>query len=373
MINREIVNVPIVLFLGAGASAPLGKWLMSDFLVYLRSRLNNRLPDLLDAIARYKSHDLEAMMDELADLCDKPYLSDTTRVNYITDLLDPSRSEIRKLESVPSEFSKQYKLLVDQCQSLRFEIEKLIFEHYREVDTEKARELYDPVLKVIIDSTRSARSATEQALAPIVIPIFTTNYDLTIETFAETNPDITLINGFHRTKWKRSEFDEFQPNKTGIYIALFKLHGSVNWYRDIDGSIKEGGVALYQHSDPKIRNLIIYPAQNKIALEDPFLLAYEYFQRSLDQALNVVFIGYSFRDYDTVTKIKASLNYNSELRVAILDPASDSLIEKWFKGYEDRITPLCFRFGFEAASYLSPLGQFCQDFGRAGRELGLNT
>lgn len=370
MINREIVNVPIVLFLGAGASAPLEKWLMADFLVHLQSRLNNDLKSLLQAIAEYKSWDLEAIMDELADLCDKPYLSDTNRVNYITDLLDPSRSEARKLGPMPSEFSKQYKLLVNKCQSLRFEIEKLIFEHYREVDAEKARELYDPVLKVIIDSTRSARSATEQALAPIVIPIFTTNYDLAIEALAETRGDITLINGFYRAKWKRSEFDEFKPNETGIYIVLFKLHGAVNWYYDIDGQIKEGGVALYQHSDPKIRNLVIYPAQNKIALEDPFLLAYEYFQRSLDQALNVVFVGYSFRDYDTVTKIKAGLNYNSKLRVAVLDPASDRLIEKWFKSYEDRVTPLCFRFGFEAASYLSPLGEFCQRF--SGRE-GLNT
>lgn len=358
MISRKIVGAPIVLFLGAGASAPLGKWLMADFLLNLQTQLTGSLRELLHAIARYKSWDLEAIMDELTDLCDKPYLSDTNQVNYITDFLDPNRTEARKVAgSIPSEFSKHYQVMVDQCRSLRFEIEKLIFEHYRKIDPEKVRELYDPLLELIINLIRRSGLLADQSLSSIVVPIFTTNYDLAIERLTEVRDDIILVNGFHRAIWKRSEFDEFNPKGHGIYLLLFKLHGSVNWYRDIDGKVKEGGVALYQHSDPEIRNVVIYPAQNKIALEEPFVTAYEYLQRCLDEALHVVFVGYSFRDYDTITKIRASLNYNPNLRLWFLDPSANTLVEKWFKGYENRISSLCFNFGIEPTNYLGPLGE----------------
>jgi hypothetical protein len=128
------------------------------------------------------------------------------------------------------------------------------------------------------------------------------------------------------------------------YLILFKLHGSVTWYDD-GGVIKYLGASIHRPSNERIKNVLIYPAKNKIALDDPFFTAYDYFQRCLDHSVSGVFIGYSFRDYDTVTKIKSALKVNDKLRLLILSPNADEIVLQFFPDFGGRLVPLSYEFG----------------------------
>ena len=59
-------------------------------------------------------------------------------------------------------------------------------------------------------------------------------------------------------------------------------------------------------------------------MDDPFYSAYDNFGRKLDEATHLVVIGYSFRDFGIVTKIKSSIKINTNLKVIIIDPINNS-------------------------------------------------
>jgi hypothetical protein len=76
MITNEIAESPRLLFLGAGASKPLGKMLMGEFVEHLTKQVSNEpYAELLRAICR-KKPDLEFLIEQLEEICTKGYLGD---------------------------------------------------------------------------------------------------------------------------------------------------------------------------------------------------------------------------------------------------------------------------------------------------------
>jgi hypothetical protein len=370
--NESIVSSKIVLFAGAGASQPFGKWLMDEFLDHLIETIRSPyvppkgLHGLVEAIISYKGKDLENILKEINDLIEKAeYLGDTTKVNFIHDLLD-QEAEVRKRMAVlpgsgslptffPSTYSKNYSRLAGLCQELRSVIEKTIFDHYSVVDKEKVVELYDPLINILSKGVGEANT----------LPIFTTNYDICFEEYCKEK-GLSLIDGFPLSPstgrdyiWEDSNFDKFIPDKNKKHLILFKLHGSVTWYEE-RGMVKYLGASLHLNGKGSIKNTIIYPAKNKIALGDPFFTAYDYFQRCLDRASIALFIGYSFRDYDTVTKIKSALKHNPNLRILVLSVHASKVVDAIFPIFRDRIEAIPFKFGIplHQNSYLNQIAEF---------------
>ena len=234
-------------------------------------------------------------------------------------------------------------------------IERTIFRHYGVINKEKVVATYDPLINIL----------TGRVGEPKILPIVTTNYDICFEEYCKEK-GLSMIDGFPSSPgvgrdftWEEKNFDRFDPDGTKTHIILFKLHGSVTWY-DENGVIKYLGASLHQGEKEAIKNVIIYPAKNKIALGDPFFTAYDYFQRCLDQALVAIFIGYSFRDYDTVTKIKSALKYNSKLAILLFSPHASEIIDSVFPSFKDRIEAVPFRFGtaLHQTSYLKQISDF---------------
>lgn len=74
MVTNEIVESPRLLFLGAGASKPLGKMLMGEFVQHLLSGFpNESYSPLLRAICE-KNPDLEFLIEQLEEISSKRYL-----------------------------------------------------------------------------------------------------------------------------------------------------------------------------------------------------------------------------------------------------------------------------------------------------------
>ncbi|MGO9531722.1 MAG: SIR2 family protein [Syntrophobacteraceae bacterium] len=117
------------------------------------------------------------------------------------------------------------------------------------------------------------------------VRIFTLNYDLTIEKSLENLRDCDLQLGFDsENKWNSYCYEDGRAD-----IYLYKLHGSIDWYRDEDGIINK---SINKVDKP----FIIFGVDNKMQSIDPFFyLTYQFREYALRASI-IVIIGYSFGD-----------------------------------------------------------------------------
>lgn len=334
--NKHIIGSKIILFLGAGSSQFLDKPLMTSFVdVLIDSIQDAEFKKIINTIVEREGKDLETLLHEIDGICERTYFKGA-RQNYLKDRLGLHTQlgllAVYKYKSEApskSDFGEKYANLCRDCESLKWLIYDKIFEVYFDIDKIKTTKLYEPLFNIL-------KSALGKKLT---IPIFTTNYDKSIEFFSDTSKAIELVDGFEinsKTKThvlKRSVFEKFKPKKRKINICLFKLHGSIFWYK-VDGETVYSPVSTQTPSVIDIEPVILYPNNTKQITYDPFITSYCYLQRSLDRAEYAIFIGYSFRDDITVTFLKNALRFNNKLRVVLIDPNANNLFEKHFKFYK---------------------------------------
>jgi hypothetical protein len=128
-----------------------------------------------------------------------------------------------------------------------------------------------------------------------VCDLFTLNYDTVIEATLEADK-ATYIDGF--TGAETAHFDDnlFDDCKN-ISFKLYKLHGSLNWTRDDDGTVRRRpGASL-----GSAKRLVIYPAEQKYFLTQfgVYELLMNRFRARLRETRpnnKLVVLGYSFCD-----------------------------------------------------------------------------
>jgi len=124
--------------------------------------------------------------------------------------------------------------------------------------------------------------------------VFTLNYDLCVEKACSSLTPFVIERGFedNNSGWEWRRFDPNADDSTDIY--LYKLHGSVDWQKSSDGSIKS---SASPSRIPKKEVAIIFGTSYKFQYVDPFLfLAYELRKRTRDTAKLIITIGYGFAD-----------------------------------------------------------------------------
>jgi hypothetical protein len=162
------------------------------------------------------------------------------------------------------------------------------------------------------------------------VKIFTTNYDLCFEHAAARSRFI-VIDGFSHTL--QQQFDggyytydvvrrdrerdtpEYLPN----VFHLYKLHGSVDWERD--------GREIVKVNKPA-KPLIIYLGESKFqsSYDQPYLEMMSRFQMSLREPNSALVVcGFGFNDQHVAEPILAAARSNVGLRIAVVDPAAESL------------------------------------------------
>jgi hypothetical protein len=137
----------------------------------------------------------------------------------------------------------------------------------------------------------------------ISLSIATTNYDRAIEIAASRAVGAPLRDGFE--DFAGREFAEWTGDWTDGNIALFKLHGSTDWYRgDQDRIIKlrhpmplYGGLRVMpKESDKAVSSALVLPSREKIVTHPPFQEISYGFRRRAEEAEMLVFVGSSLRD-----------------------------------------------------------------------------
>jgi hypothetical protein len=120
------------------------------------------------------------------------------------------------------------------------------------------------------------------------VRIFSLNYDLCLERWAGDRP---LEMGFDREResWDFRRFESRDEEAPHVY--LYKLHGSITWYRDrVEGNI------LKLSETPQSEPDLIFGTDYKMQYIDPYLFyAYELRRYSLEAKV-ILTIGYSFHD-----------------------------------------------------------------------------
>lgn len=279
---------------------------------------------MLGYLRKFRSDDLEAILGELDTIIDLDYAQ---RLEGHTTVQN---------SQVPFSLSRV------AAKSLRTRIKHAIIREYRDVDGPKTSQLYKPLFDLLFRYVDKGQCLTT----------FTTNYDPAIEEFyRQEYPQYELCDGFaydpadRHNYWSRSVFDRLQAEPEKRNIALFKLHGSVDWLFVKSSRRIRRGQAMYDAIDSDAyENILIYPATRKIATEDPFYTGYEYFERCCERARVCVAIGYSFRDYDALTRLRGAVSINEQLRLLLVDPFAETILPN-VRIPDERKIPLNFKFG----------------------------
>jgi hypothetical protein len=152
------------------------------------------------------------------------------------------------------------------------------------------------------------------------IRIFSLNYDLCVEQNAQARP---LEMGFDREteSWDFRRFEAREEVATHVY--LYKLHGSITWYRD-----RQEGNILKLSATPHAEPDLIFGTDYKMQYIDPYLFyAYELRRYSLEAKI-ILTIGYSFRDEHINGIITQALRHDhNRILLAVSPRASISIKE----------------------------------------------
>lgn len=146
------------------------------------------------------------------------------------------------------------------------------------------------------------------------LDVFTLNYDLCVET-ALTEGEIPFTCGFDNRGWSADLF-----NQPDIKIKIYKLHGSLDWYRD------EEDRAIYStYSPPEGRRpvadpppLLIFGTPYKLTPTDPFLYLSYTFSEMVKARTVIVIIGYGFGDDYVNQIILQGLSRDSRKRLIVV-------------------------------------------------------
>jgi hypothetical protein len=325
---NEIVRCPKIVFLGAGASRPLGKMLMGEFVEDLLKKADCPAPALLNAICK-RNPDLEFLIGQLQEISDKGYLADTEQ---------KLRGDGLMYYTIPA-VSPEFATLATDAIKLLAWVRRQVYEHYRNLeDPGKTFLLHELLLRVMV--------------APGFTVVFTTNYDPSVEEMCRKN-GCHIIDGFKNNiarreyVWDRSVFETFtrSGNET---VVLFKIHGSTDWVKH-SGRIVRTVPSSFEPGTG-YESMMIYPAQSKVANDEPFFTGYDYLQRCLSNAEFCLVVGYSFRDYDTVMRFRIAARTNRKLRIAVLDPNAQKLCRN-LREFGVKAEPIVYSFGFNEGAY----------------------
>jgi hypothetical protein len=304
-LSPAILQAPLTLFLGAGASQPLGKPTMAPFVTGLVKKWEKRGSSNL------------GLFKHLADTCDGDLENILGELDTILHL--------RSFENLSAFVGGSY-VNVDKtiARALRTSIEYEIIQEYSEIHVAEAMKIYKPLFDELFSKIDPDKHC---------LPIFTTNYDTAIEEFCELSDEYALVDGFRRAArdyvWDAAIFHGFRLVPMKRNVVLFKLHGSVNWMLvRARKEIVRTQPFHQQANASRYENVLIYPATHKVATTEPYFTAYDYYGRCCEHSQVLLTIGYSFRDYDALARLRSSLSFNPSLTVALLSPDCKTILER---------------------------------------------
>lgn len=280
-----------VIFLGAGASVPLGLPTMvslgEDF---QETVLDNAkyLTEVLKARQKIRNNGFQFDVESLYT-----YLLGRSDPHKALKKAGPFAASICSIQPISRLRRKRI------FQRIRERLEEYIIKRcYLEQEYSKRR------VKILFNRFFAKISGVEdwENAEPdwdnTVFEVFTTNYDNAIEYYGREVGQVPFV-GYRKARSERVRFVPDQYDTTDAKIKLYKLHGSVELSLLGDGSI----VAVEPPKSPgekhkripiKAKIMVYGPDKNLIA--EPYFELLVHLKKHLRTASECIVVGYSFRD-----------------------------------------------------------------------------
>jgi hypothetical protein len=188
--------------------------------------------------------------------------------------------------------------------------------------------------------------------------IFTTNYDLCLETFWRDYEGIDLFTGFRRKEFSPNHFlyysgsDLLNRNTGHDVMRLVKLHGSISWLRkrkdkqireteySLDASEMIGRGSLYEGE------IVMYPLLEKHLYLDPYIQMFYCLNKEWQIKRTCISIGYSFRDSIIANIFSSLMKEYKRKKIIVIHPHASNVISCVFdEDLHDNFLPLEKKFG----------------------------
>ena len=150
--------------------------------------------------------------------------------------------------------------------------------------------------------------------------VFSLNYDLCLEKHTTS---YNLETGFDSTSrtWSWRKFEEIE-NVSTVDIYLYKMHGSINWFRDSEENLTYSDEVV-KISQPEL----IFGTSYKLQYTDPYLFFATEFRKYTLEAQMIITIGYGFGDE----------HINSMLSQAVRNDKSKRIFSVMLNGNHDLV------------------------------------
>jgi hypothetical protein len=176
-------------------------------------------------------------------------------------------------------------------------------------------------------------------------PMFTTNYDLNVETFFELH-DVDLVTGATQKRnymiLDTSKLFPILPEKPN----LVKLHGSLNWIKVGDEIRIESlpSDARYTWDGKEaLGEVVLYPIAGKELYRYPFLELFQHLRRQLTLTDTWVVVGYRFND--EVIRNMFLDSFSLRKRLILIHPRPEMILDTHLAAIRDGVKAVKAEFG----------------------------
>jgi NAD-dependent SIR2 family protein deacetylase/Sec-independent protein translocase protein TatA len=307
-----------VFLLGAGASKPVGVPITKEFRKEFEKHCsdNDKLAAILGSLLKHdKKQDIEEMLVNLYSLSRlKGSIASKVFEGEVPVLLDAyfGKAKAQGTRRVVSKVRRDLGKWGAEYRELELALLDFINEKCLDFDPTKAHDLYSGLLK--------------ECLAPGA-RVFTTNYDPVLEEVCRKDSVLQdkYADGFVYNRAEGMHVWDFEMRQfNAAPLQVYKLHGSVTWYRDekaeriIQVPIKLGEGAKFK-GGRKMYHLLIYPASIKDIYSYPFFDLYLGFLRALEATSLLIAIGHSFRD-DYIRSAVENKMKDADFSLVVVNP-----------------------------------------------------
>lgn len=310
-------------FTGAGFSKPAGCKLSGEMLKDLENKSNDENSNLflkserkaikfilscLDYQARYRTlesngkYTYSPNIEEFAQLLRRI----KNRENLLPYPVTGNWSD--KITTIEQDFKTENKNReLDIWSSIEEKIKRNCYPEWLNINNENIN--YLEPLKNLLQALNSDTK----------IEIFTLNNDLVIETFF--NNENSIYTGFVSNKWVGFEKENIDNDTLNASrVNFYKLHGSLDWCRLTDGTIKKRMNENIDEGNIELQPFLIFGHGTKIYTIDPFFSLLEHFKNALKKKKYFFVIGYSFFDPHINNLIFNELASSADKLLIIINP-----------------------------------------------------
>ncbi len=318
----------IVFLLGAGASIMAG------------------VPDTIKFVEYFKNH-----------IASGNNSNDIKTVNKIIEILE----KWKKAETGNSEQKIDIELLLESLTKLNKKKDEPLLQFYENIeqnfilrDYAEKKPLIDELKDFIKKEAIISDSRKIKYLEPLLdfireikniqpkehLNIISLNYDTCIEQFCIE----------HRLNYSDGFTDRWNPQmfkSETVDICLYKLHGSVNWYRTERGDyvkipidiskFKENVSTIPLISGENTESLMLYPMQ-KLDYAEPILEMLVNIKHILESDCKfLIVVGYSFRDEHIKNIILDAARKNKNMQLILIGPDAYKIYFEKLKYYDKKL------------------------------------